>query len=411
MSPTATITTDLLTPLGAYLRLRGMGRASFLLESVERGRLGRASWMGAGTQLVTLAEAKVMGAPVVGYLAYDSIATIEPTVELPDDGHGLPESRFVVAETLVRFDHGSGTADVLAGDVEEVAGRLEAGIPWHREPRGVAGPVRRFPERERYLEMVRAVKDHIVRGDVFQCVPSQRAERPTSATPLELYRALRRVNPSPYLFLLELDGLALVGSSPERLVACEDGTASLGPIAGTTEPTEGDVERLLSSEKDRAEHVMLVDLGRNDLSRVCRPGTVHVARSMEVERFSHVSHLVSEVVGELRHGVTPFDALRACFPAGTVSGAPKIRAMQLISELEGFRRGPYGGAVLYVLPDGTMDACIALRTMVVHDGVAHLQAGAGIVADSDPVAEHEECLRKLAALEAAIDLAERELAP
>jgi anthranilate synthase component 1 len=255
------------------------------------------------------------------------------------------------------------------------------------------------------------VKGHIVRGDVFQCDPSQRAERPTAATPLELYRALRRVNPSPYLFLLELEDVALVGSSPERLVACEAGTVSLCPIAGTTEPTEGDVERLLSSEKDRAEHVMLVDLGRNDLSRVCRAGTVHVARSMEVERFSHVSHLVSEVVGELREGVTPFDALRACFPAGTVSGAPKIRAMQLISELEGFRRGPYGGAVLYSLPDGTMDACIALRTMVVREGTAYLQAGAGIVADSDPASEHEECLRKLAALEAAIDLAEQELVP
>ncbi len=408
MSPTATITTDLLTPLGAYLRLRGMGCASFLLESVERGRLGRASWMGAGTRLVTLAEAEALGLPVVGYVAYDHVGALEPTVALPHDGHGLPESRLVVAETLVRFDHGSGTADVLAGDGEEVAGRLEAGIPWQREPRGVAGPLRRFPDRERYLEMVRSVKEHIVRGDVFQCVPSQRAERPTSATPLELYRALRRVNPSPYLFLLELDGIALVGSSPERLVACEDGTASLCPIAGTTDPTEGDVERLLSSEKDKAEHVMLVDLGRNDLSRVCRPGTVHVARSMEVERFSHVSHLVSEVVGEIEADVTPFDVLRACFPAGTVSGAPKIRAMQLVSELEGFRRGPYGGAVLYSLPDGTMDACIALRTMVMRDGTAYLQAGAGIVADSEPEAEHEECLRKLAALEAAIDLAETE---
>jgi anthranilate synthase component 1 len=256
--------------------------------------------------------------------------------------------------------------------------------------------------------MVDDVQRHIVAGDVFQCVPSQRAERPTSASPLDVYRALRRVNPSPYLFLLELDGIALVGSSPERLVACENGRASLCPIAGTTEPTEGDVDRLLSSEKDRAEHVMLVDLGRNDLSRVCRAGTVHVARDMEVERFSHVSHLVSEVVGELRDGVTPFEVLRACFPAGTVSGAPKVRAMQLISELEEFRRGPYAGAVLYSLPDGTMDACIALRTMVIADGVAYLQAGAGVVADSDAAAEHEECLRKLAALEAAIDLAEKE---
>src|SRR4029079_17728967 len=189
------------------------------------------------------------------------------------------------------------------------------------------------------------------------------------------------------------------------------GRASLVPIAGTTEPTEGDVERLLSSAKDRAEHVMLVDLARNDLSRVCKAGTVHVARNMEVERFSHVSHLVSEVVGEIREDVTPFDVLRACFPAGTVSGAPKIRAMQLISELEGFRRGPYGGAVLYSLPDGTMDACITLRTTIMRDGIAYLQAGAGVVADSDPAAEHEECLKKLAALEAAIDLAEVEFAP
>ena len=408
MSTSATINTDLLTPLGAYLRLRDAGRASFVLESVERGRLGRNSWMGAGSRIVDIDEAEELGLPVVGYVAYDWATRLEPTVPLPRDGRGFPESRLVVCDTLVRFDHGAGTAEVLAGDAEEVAGRLDAGIPWRRERRGTAAPIGRFPDRARYVEMVEDVKRHIVAGDVFQCVPSQRAERPTSASPLDVYRALRRVNPSPYLFLLELDGISLVGSSPERLVACENGSASLCPIAGTTEPTEGDVERLLSSEKDRAEHVMLVDLGRNDLSRVCTAGTVHVARDMEVERFSHVSHLVSEVVGELRDGVTPFEVLRACFPAGTVSGAPKVRAMQLISELEEFRRGPYAGAVLYSLPDGTMDACIALRTMVIADGVAYLQAGAGVVADSDPAAEHEECLRKLAALEAAIDLAEKE---
>jgi anthranilate synthase component 1 len=407
---TTTVNTDLLTPLGAYLRLRGMGPASFLLESVERGRLGRFSWMGAGSRLVTFEEAEALGEPVVGYLSYDHVTRLEPTVSLPADGPAFPESRLVVADALVRFDHGAGTADVVAGDADEIAGRLEGGIPWQREARGVSGAIRRFPDRRRYEQMVRRCREHIVAGDAFQIVPSQRAERPTSATPLDVYRALRRVNPSPYLFLLELDGIALVGSSPERLVACEAGRASLVPIAGTTEPTEGDVERLLSSEKDRAEHVMLVDLGRNDLSRVCRAGTVHVARSMEVERFSHVSHLVSEVVGELREGVTPFAVLRACFPAGTVSGAPKVRAMQIISELEGYRRGPYAGAVLYALPGGTMDTCIALRTIVMSDGVAHLQAGAGVVYDSDPAAEHEECLRKLAALEAAIDLAEREYA-
>ncbi len=402
------VNTDLLTPLGAYLRLRAMGRASFVLESVERGRLGRYSWLGAGSRILPLDEAETLGLPLVGYVGYDHVVRLEPTVPLPEAGNGFDESRVVVADTLVRFDHGAGVAEVIAGDPDEIAGRLEGGIPWQRETRGMSGPIRRFPDQARYEEMVRVVKEHIVAGDVFQCVPSQRAERSTSASPIEVYRALRRVNPSPYLFLLELDGVALVGSSPERLVACEEGQASLCPIAGTTEPTEGDVERLLSSEKDRAEHVMLVDLGRNDLSRVCRGGTVHVSRSMEVERFSHVSHLVSEVVGEIRSGVGPFDVLRACFPAGTVSGAPKVRAMQLISELEGYRRGPYAGAVFYALPDGTMDACIALRTMVMRDGVAYLQAGAGVVYDSDPTAEHEECLRKLAALEAAIDLAETE---
>jgi anthranilate synthase component 1 len=406
---TTAIPTDLLTPLGAYLRLRAAGRASFLLESVERGRLGRNSWIGAGSRLVTFDEADGLDLPVVGYLGYDHAAALEPTVPLPANGPPFPESRLVVAEMLVRFDHGAGLADVVAGDRDEVEALLAGDV---RPPAaggfGEPRPLRRFPSRERYEEMVRIAKDYIVAGDAFQIVPSQRAERPTSASPLDVYRALRRVNPSPYLFLLELDGIALVGSSPERLVACEDGRASLVPIAGTTDPTEGDVERLLSSEKDRAEHVMLVDLGRNDLSRVCRGGTVHVARSMEVERFSHVSHLVSEVVGELRVGVSPFDLLRACFPAGTVSGAPKVRAMQIISELEGFRRGPYAGAVLYALPGGTMDACIAIRTIVMAEGVAHLQAGAGIVYDSVPAAEHEECLRKLDALEAAIDLAENE---
>jgi anthranilate synthase component 1 len=406
---TATLNTDLLTPLGAYLRLRDGGRASFLLESVERGRLGRNSWIGCGSRLVTIDEAEGLDAPVVGYVSYDYAARLEPSVPLPADGPDLPESRLVVADTLVRFDHGRGVADVLAGDPDAIAERLAGELTVPRPERtGSGGPLRRVPERERYEEMVRTAQEHIVAGDAFQIVPSQRAERPTSAEPLEVYRALRRVNPSPYLFLLELDGLALVGSSPERLVACEQGRASLCPIAGTTDPTEGDAERLLSSAKDRAEHVMLVDLGRNDLSRVCRAGTVHVARSMEVERFSHVSHLVSEVVGELREGVGAFDLLRACFPAGTVTGAPKVRAMQIVSELEGYRRGPYAGAVVYALPDGTMDACITLRTIVMTGGVAHLQAGAGIVYDSDPAAEHEECLRKLTALETALDLAENE---
>jgi anthranilate synthase component 1 len=410
MTPTTGIPADLLTPLGAYLRLRGEGGGSFLLESVERGRLGRNSFVGRGSRLVGLEEAETLDLPVVGYVSYEYAAKLEPTVPMPADGVGLPESRFVVAETLVRFDHGAGVAEVLAGDPDGIARQLAEP---HVEPEpagGSRGELRRFPTQERYEEMVRTCQEHIRAGDAYQIVPSQRAERPTSASPLALYRALRRVNPSPYLFLFELDELALVGSSPERLVACDNGRASVCPIAGTTSPDDGDVERLLSSEKDRAEHVMLVDLGRNDLSRVCRGGTVHVTRFMDVERFSHVSHLVSEVTGDLRDGVTPFDVLRACFPAGTVTGAPKVRAMQIISELEGYRRGPYAGAVGYVLPGAAMDTCIALRTIVVSDGIARLQAGAGVVADSDPGAEHRECLAKLAALESAIELAEAEYA-
>jgi anthranilate synthase component 1 len=410
MTPTTAIPADLLTPLGAYLRLRGEGGGSFLLESVERGRLGRNSFVGRGARLVSLEEAEGLDLPLVGYVSYDYVAKFEPTVPMPVDGAGLPESRFVVADTLVRFDHGAGVAEVLAGDPEDIARRLAAPLDEIAEPAGASGELRRFPSQERYEEMVATCQEHIRAGDAYQVVPSQRAERSTSASPVALYRALRRVNPSPYLFLLELGELALVGSSPERLVACEDGRASVCPIAGTTNPGDGDVERLLSSEKDRAEHVMLVDLGRNDLSRVCRGGTVQVTRFMDVERFSHVSHLVSEVAGELREGVTPFGVLRACFPAGTVTGAPKVRAMQIISELEGHRRGPYAGAVGYVLPGGTMDTCIALRTIVVADGVARLQAGAGVVSDSDPAAEHRECLAKLAALEAAIELAEAEYA-
>jgi anthranilate synthase component I len=406
MAAAKEIATDLVTPLGAYLRLRALGRASFLLESVERGRLGRHSFVGCGTRLVSFDEAESCGAPVVGYLAYDHVARLEPTVPLPERGDDLPESRFLVADVLVRFDHVSGTADVLVGERDEVEGALAGAAPPSEPDRGISAPLRRFPDRESYERSVVTAKEHIRRGDAFQIVLSQRAERPTSASALGLYRALRRVNPSPYLFLLELDGLALVGSSPETLVKVEGRRASLNPIAGTTRPGEGDAERLLGSGKDRAEHVMLVDLGRNDLSRVCEPGSVRVERFLEPERFSHVTHLVSEVAGDLRDGVSSFDLLRACFPAGTVSGAPKVRAMQLISELEGVRRGPYAGAVGYALPDGTLDTCIAIRMIVLVDGVARLQAGAGIVADSDPAAEHEECLNKLAALEAAIEMAE-----
>jgi anthranilate synthase component 1 len=401
------IATDLLTPLGAYLRLRGEGRASFLLESVEHGRLGRFSLVGAGSRVVDLEEAEAGGEPVVGYLSYEHVARLEPTVPMPEPGPDLPESRFIVADVLVRFDHVSGMAEVLCGDPAEVEGLLEAPLGPIPNGTGAAGSLRRLPSRYEYERIVGVAKDYIRAGDAFQIVLSQRAERPTSAGAIQLYRSLRRVNPSPYLFLLELgDELALIGSSPETLVKAEGRRASVNPIAGTTRRGEGDAERLLGSEKDRAEHVMLVDLGRNDLSRVCVPGSVHVERFLEPERFSHVTHLVSEVAGELRENVSHFDLLRACFPAGTVSGAPKVRAMQIISELEGHRRGVYAGAVGYALPGEAFDTCIAIRTIVLRNGVAYLQAGAGIVADSEPQAEQQECLNKLAAVETAIRLAE-----
>jgi anthranilate synthase component 1 len=401
------IATDLLTPLGAYLRLRDSRGSSFLLESVEHGRLGRYSLVGAGSRLVDLAGAEALGEPVVGYLSYDYAAELEPTVPLPERGPELPQSRFIVAEILVRFDHVSGIAEVLCGESREVGELLEAPLGGIPNGGGEAGPLRRTPSRYEYERMVSSAKDFIRAGDAFQIVVSQRAERQTAAGAVQLYRSLRRVNPSPYLFLLELDDdLALIGSSPETLVKAEGRRASVNPIAGTTRRGAGDSERLLSSEKDRAEHVMLVDLGRNDLSRVCVPGSVHVERFLEAEQFSHVTHLVSEVVGDLRDEVSHFDLLRACFPAGTVSGAPKVRAMQIISELERYRRGPYAGAVGYFLPGEAFDTCIAIRTIVLHKGTAYLQAGAGIVADSDPHAEQQECLNKLAALETAIRLAE-----
>jgi anthranilate synthase component 1 len=401
--PGTEIPTDLLTPLGAYLNLREGAGGAFLLESVERGRLGRYSFVGAGSRLVSVAEAEELGEPVVGYLGYDAVATFEPTVALPADGPGVPESLFLVPDVLLRFDHARGVAELLRG--EAPAGAPPA-LSRGSTPRG---PLEREPTRDAHLRRVERAQEHIREGDVFQVVIAQRATRPTSASAVELYRALRRVNPSPYLFLLELGDVALVGSSPETVVKCTGRRAELNPIAGTIAPGQGDAAALLSSEKDRAEHTMLVDLGRNDLSRVCVPGSVRVERFMEPERYSHVTHLVSEVVGELRDRVTPFELLRATFPAGTVSGAPKVRAMQIISELEQYRRGIYAGAVGYFLPEtGELDTCIAIRTLWLRDGVAHLQAGGGIVADSDPAAEHEECLAKLRALEAAIELAESE---
>ncbi len=408
-SATTLLDTDLLTPLAAYLRLRGAGAASFLLESVDQGRLGRYSLVGCGSRLVSLAEAERSGEPIVGHVGYDWIAELEPTVPLPERGlrpagepvRGRRDARCASTTSAASRRCSRGDPDAIAAllgaAASSPAGR-RAGTAAARSSASPTGP----PTRRQ----VGRCQEHIRAGDAFQIVLSQRARRPTSASALAIYRALRRINPSPYLFLLELGDYALVGSSPETHVKLEGTRASLNPIAGTTPAGDGDAEALLASEKDRAEHVMLVDLGRNDLSRVCLPGSVHVERFLQVERFSHVTHLVSEVAGEIAPGVDAFALLRATFPAGTVSGAPKVRAMQIISELEGYRRGFYAGLVGYHIPGVGLDTCIALRTMLLADGVAYLQAGGGLVADSDPAAEYQECLNKLAAIERAIDAAE-----
>jgi anthranilate synthase component 1 len=267
-----------------------------------------------------------------------------------------------------------------------------------------------------YEDSVRAAKEYIAAGDAFQIVLSQRFERKTSAPPLAIYRALRATNPSPYMFFLNFaDEFVLMGASPEMMVRLEDGVAETHPIAGTRKrgatPEEDAAlaEELLADEKERAEHVMLVDLGRNDLGRVCDYGTVRVPDMMFVERYSHVMHIVSRVQGKLRGDMDAFDLLRATFPAGTLSGAPKVRAMEIIEELEGTRRNTYGGAVGYFSYDGSMDTCITIRSLFMRDDTVYVQAGAGIVADSDPASEYEECHNKARALNTAIDYAERGL--
>ncbi|MFH1647271.1 MAG: chorismate-binding protein, partial [Chloroflexota bacterium] len=256
------------------------------------------------------------------------------------------------------------------------------------------------------------MKQYIYDGDIIQAVPSLRLARPTQAGPFAIYRALRSVNPSPYMYYLHLDDFHIVGASPELLVRVEDGIVSNHPIAGTRPRSQDSKtdkaleEELKNDEKERAEHLMLVDLARNDVGRISRPGTVAVTQFMDIERYSHVMHLVSHVQGKLREGLTQFDALRACFPAGTVSGAPKIRAMEIIAGLEPDKRGPYAGAVGYFDFSGNMDTAITIRTIVVKDGIAYVQAGAGIVADSVPEREYQECLSKAQALLTAIDHAE-----
>ena len=456
------INADLETPVSAYLKV-AQGPYSFLLESVSGGeRLGRYSFIGTdpyhvvktgpgqpGGQVdpLNLVQAEmdkyqlvpVPGLPrfhggAVGYLAYDSISYFEPRVPfMPADPQGVPESVFTFVDTLVIFDHISHDIKVVShvhldGDIDEayatatrkiddLVRRLALPLVLPPELQGPpAGAkyteaVSNFTRNE-YNDVVEKCIEYIYAGDVIQVVNSQRFSRKTDAHPFQVYRSLRSINPSPYMYYLNLDGFQIVGAAIETVVQVQDGIAATHPIAGTRPrgktPDEDDTleAELKNSEKQQAEHIMLVDLGRNDIGRVSVTGTVKVTQLMDVERFSHVMHLVSHVEGKLKPELSVYDALRSCFPAGTVSGAPKIRAMEIIAEVEGEKRGPYGGAVGYFSFSGNMDTALILRTGIYKDGVMHIQAGGGIVADSVPEDEFLETVHKAGALQRAIDLAE-----
>ncbi|MGH2494505.1 MAG: anthranilate synthase component I [Ktedonobacteraceae bacterium] len=389
-------------------------------------------------RLVTPAKAGHDELPIfhggaVGYLAYEVAARFERLPIPEHDELGLPQSIFCFTETVLVFDHLKHRVRVVthlhldATDleaeyrralaiVEDVQQRLRQSPRLPEEPaqqqHGDAARVHSNRTQTEFEAMVEQAQEYIRAGDIFQVVLSQRLSRHVNAAPFTVYRALRAINPSPYMFFLDLGDMHIIGASPELLVRVEDGEVTIHPIAGTrkrgTDPQSDQqlAEELQSDPKERAEHIMLVDLGRNDAGRVSVPGSVQVTQLMEVERYSHVMHLVSNVTGQLRPDVTPYDALRAGFPAGTVSGAPKIRAMQIISELEGTQRGVYAGAVGYFSHSGNLDTAIALRTMVMRDGIAYIQAGGGIVADSQPAEEYHESLNKARALLRALDDAE-----
>ncbi len=455
---------DTETPVAAALKLIEPGRGDFLLESVEGGSVrGRYSLLGLAPDLVfraeghaaainpawltdrdaftpcdeptlaalrTLVGACRMDVPaalpralacLVGYFGYETVGLVETLPRAEHDALGLPDMMFVRPTVLLVFDRLSDTLFVVApvwpgNAVEHAVERIEATAA-ALDAAALPAPARlsEVPDLAlaptlpagRYGEMVAAAKDYIAAGDIFQVVLAQRFTTPFPLEPFELYRALRRINPSPFLYHLDLPGFALTGSSPEILVRLRDGEVTIRPIAGTrprgATAAEDEANRtsLLADPKERAEHLMLLDLGRNDVGRVASTGSVRVTDSYTVELYSHVMHIVSNVVGTLRDDADALDALFAGFPAGTVSGAPKVRACQIIAELEHERRGAYAGGVGYFSPDGSMDSCIVLRTAVVKDGMMHVQSGAGIVADSDPASEQRECEAKAGALLAA----------
>ena len=457
-----TVAADLLTPVSAFLKIAAKEPESFLLESVEGGEhVGRYSYLGVrplkvvipvvdgvevrrgrkreirhgdALQLVAqliaehkplrgVAELPPFTAGAVGFIAYDFVRRLERIPSTAKNDLHAPDLCLMFFDRVLAFDHVKQQIQIIASadvsdtkkaagevkraerDLDAIERKLEAAISpaGGRRSSGTLKPAPVTAKKD-FLNSVRRAKEYIAAGDVFQVVLSQRWDLKIKSEPFEIYRALRRVNPSPYMFYLRMRDRHVLGSSPEMLVKVTGRKLEYRPIAGTR-PRAADPEEdrrreadLRADEKERAEHVMLVDLGRNDLGRVSEFGSVQVRELMTVERYSHVMHLVSSLESRLRPELTPLDAFASCFPAGTLSGAPKVRAMQIIEELEPVRRGIYGGAVLYADVGGDLNSCIAIRTMVVDGEKAHVQAGAGIVADSDPEREYEECVSKAGAL-------------
>jgi anthranilate synthase component 1 len=453
---TQTLIEDTETPVSAFLKLRGAGPA-FLLESAEQGqRVGRWSFIGYKPRSVlrwslgdggdpyamaaaAVAEHRQAARPdlppfaggAVGFFGYDCVRAVERLPGPGPDPVGLPDMALMLSDVLVAFDHLKHTTTVLANvdadDVDagyeravaaiaEVRERLAGATPRPDEPL----PERPEPqwrsnmEREQFEAMVAKIIDYVHAGDAFQVVPSQRWSAAVDVEPFSIYRGLRAVNPSPYMYFLDFEDFQLVGASPEPLVTVSGDRVTTRPIAGTrprgatAEDDQRIGEELLADEKERAEHVMLVDLGRNDLGRVCDYGSVEVETFMAVETYSHVIHIVSSVAGRLRGDVDAVSALRSTLPAGTLSGAPKVRAMEIIEELEPVKRGAYGGAVGYLSYTGDLDTCICIRTVVCKDGASHVQAGGGTVADARPDYEYEESRAKARGVVRAVELAVRQ---
>jgi anthranilate synthase component 1 len=448
---------DCQTPVSAFLKLRDDGPA-FLLESADQGRVGRYSFIGfrprhvlrwslgdpgdpyalAQAELSRFSPAPLPDLPpfaggAVGMFAYDLVRTVEPLGEPNPDGLGIPDLALILTDTLVVFDHLKHTVTVLVNvyaeddldasyaravqTIAEVRWRLAGPVPRPARPPAADRAVPEFTpnmSREQFEAMVSRIVEYIFAGDAYQVVPSQRWSAPVPVEAFSIYRGLRAVNPSPYMYFLDFGDFELAGASPEPLITVSGRHVSTRPIAGTR-PRGANVEEdlrmaeeLLADPKERAEHVMLVDLGRNDLGRVCEYSSVQVEEFMAVENYSHVMHIVSSVIGRLRPDVRALDALRSVLPAGTLSGAPKVRAMQIIDELEPVKRGGYGGAVGWASYTGDLDTCIHIRTVVVKGGVAHVQAGGGTVADAKPDYEYRESVAKARAVRQAIGLACRQ---